>query len=214
VSMTYAERRPRASRPGPSPRLGVNDGLIGRAPVETSYVNDHGFGIRTVTDSDGFQTAEPGWLLGTSRTADRIGLPTLNPQDASHTANGVWLNNEGHLVRTLDMGDDHLSGVPRIHGCDLPPGFRRGRMTTRDNLGGPPRAPRNGRTLSAEERAARDAERAQQDMLIRRTVESVLGHAYTGPIDSRMRKLALDVIAHRDSVRAYTADTRRTGHAR
>lgn len=211
VSIQRAQARPRASRPAPSPKLGVRDGLIASAPIETSYVNDHGFGIQTVTDSNGFQSAEPGWYLGEARAAKGTGLPSLAPQDASHQIYGVWVNNEGHLVRTVDMEDEKLRGVPRMHGCDLPKGFRRGRIVTSDSAGGPPKAKRSAVTRAEREERAEAAR--VTDAMIRATVQQVLGRPYTGPIDKRMRQLALDVIAHQQSVRAYTADTRKTGHA-
>lgn len=212
VSIQHAAARPRASKPGPSPKLGVADGLMARPPIESTYVNDHGFGVRTVTDSNGFQYAEPSWYLGESRLASGTGLPSLAPQDASHQIHGVWVNNEGHLVRTVDMCDEQLRGVPREHGCDLPKGFRRGRVKTSDDAGGPPKAQRSA-VMRAEQREDRAEKNRVTDALIRATIQQVTGKVYAGPIDSRMRKLALDVISHQQSVRAYTADTRKTGHA-
>lgn len=45
--------------------------------------------------------------------------------------------------------------------------------------------------------------RTADDATIRATILAVTGRAYTGPIDARMRKMALDVIAHRESVARY-----------
>lgn len=79
-------------------------------------------------------------------------------------------------VRTADMHDDRLPAIRR-----------------------PKRAPRNARSNGDE---TTSVERVTDDM-IRATILSVTGRAYVGPIDRRMRSMALDVIAHRESVGRY-----------
>jgi hypothetical protein len=66
-------------------------------------------------------------------------------------------------------------------------------------------AKRHNSAPSSNDRAARAAERAETDAAIRATILSVTGHAYSGPIDARMRSMALDVMAHRASVAQYMA---------
>lgn len=84
------------------------------------------------------------------------------------------------MIRTVADGDATLPGVVR-------------------------RAPRTVSVNRSNERVNRAAERAETDDMIRATILSVTGRAYVGPIDARMRSMALDVIAHRASVASYIA---------
>lgn len=173
-------------------KIGVMSDMIPLTAEEHGQRSAHGFRPVVSTDRFGFQRVRAGWELSSDKARQiSVTVPTEGQEVAEQVTDGVWVNYDGHRVRTTSDEDRPLKGVVRPKPDDHPSAVEERKLRSA--------AAKAART----DREDRSPRTGPSDAYLRAVIQAQTGKVYAGPIDRKMRAMILDVISHQASVQRY-----------